>query len=56
MKHADMLVKKGGLVIVDDTNFLHIHTYVQAYIASGKYVEVNILPTVGYQHRVLRKV
>ena len=56
MKNADTLLKKGGLLIVDDTYFLHIHMYVEAYIASGKYVEVNILPTVGYQHRVLRKV
>ena len=56
MKNADMLVKVGGLVIVDDTNNEVINSYVNQYISSGNYIEVNILLTEGYPHRVLQKI
>lgn len=55
MKNADRLVKKGGLVIVDDTNDRIINNYVDMYLSSGKYVEVRLLPSYGYPHRIIRK-
>jgi len=56
MKNADLLVKTNGIIIVDDTNDNTINSYVNMYIESGNYVEVKILPTYGYQHRVIQKV
>jgi hypothetical protein len=56
MKNADLLVKAGGIVIVDDTNSTIINNCVNEYLASGKYKEVNVLPTQGYPHRILQKI
>jgi len=56
MINADKLVKKGGLVIIDDTNDAIINKYVDMYLSNGKYVEVRLLPSYGYPHRIIRKV
>lgn len=56
MKNADILVKLNGYVIVDDTNIDYINSTVDLYISSGKYKEVNVLKTTGYQHRILEKI
>jgi len=56
MANADLLVKKGGILIIDDTNMKHIHTYVNIYVSSGKYRELDVLPTKGYAHRILQKL
>lgn len=56
MKHADLLVKKGGIVIIDDTNVEHIHSCANAYISCGKYREMEILKTERYRHRILQKI
>ena len=56
MKNADLLVKAGGIVIVDDTNNTTINAYADQYLASGKYKELDVLPTQGYPHRVLQKI
>lgn len=56
MKNTDLLVKKGGIVIVDDTNSEIINKYVDSYISSGNYIELNLLPSYGYQHRVIKKI
>ena len=56
MKNADLLVKPNGIVIVDDTNGEIINNYVDLYISTKNYVEVNVLPTFGYQHRIIRKI
>jgi len=56
MRNATALVKKGGIVIVDDTNCNHINTEVDNYISHGIYMEVNVLKTKGYPHRILRKL
>jgi hypothetical protein len=55
MKNADILVKKGGIVIVDDTNMQHINNYVNLYVSSGKYKEMDVLQTKGYPHRIIQK-
>jgi predicted O-methyltransferase YrrM len=55
MRNADLLVKSGGIVIVDDTNCDFISACADRYVASGKYSEIDVLKTVGYEHRILRK-
>jgi hypothetical protein len=55
MKNSDILVKKGGILIVDDTNNDHINKYVDLYISNGTYTELNVLKTQGYPHRIIQK-
>ena len=55
MKHADILLKSGGIMVVDDTDAPQINGLVNLYLASGKYEVVNVLKTFGYPHRVIRK-
>jgi len=56
IKNADLLVKKNGLVIIDDTNLETINKYVNLYISNGNYREINVLSTYSYQHRVIEKI
>jgi hypothetical protein len=56
MKNANFLVKKGGIVIVDDTNMSYINDYVNIYLKSGKYREMDVVKTKGYQHRIIQKL
>jgi hypothetical protein len=56
MKNADLLVKTNGIVVIDDTNAPYINKYVESYISSGNYVELNLLPTTGSQHRIIKKI
>jgi Methyltransferase domain len=56
MKNADLLVKKNGIVIIDDTDGEIINKYVDLYISNGNYVEMNLLSTYGYPHRVIKKI
>lgn len=55
MKNTDLLVKKGGIVIIDDTNCGHINKYVDLYLSSGLYRELDVLKTRGYPHRIIQK-
>ncbi len=50
------LVKIGGLMILDDTNNTHINDIADACVMSCAFVEEKILDTVGYPHRILRRV
>ena len=56
MKNADILLKIGGTMIIDDTDAPQINNQVNIYVASGRYVEIPVLKTFGYPHRILRKV
>lgn len=56
MKNTDLLVKINGLVIIDDTNSHIINKYVDLYISTGNYIELNLLSTFGYPHRVIKKI
>jgi uncharacterized protein YuzB (UPF0349 family) len=56
MKNTDLLVKVNGIVIVDDTNHEVINKYVDLYLSTGNYVELNLLPSYGYPHRIIKKV
>jgi hypothetical protein len=53
---AKKLVKKGGYIIIDDTNIDYISKDVDDILKTNLFEEVRILQTVGYQHRVIRKV
>jgi hypothetical protein len=54
MKNADILVKKGGIIIIDDTNVKHIDNYVNLYLLHN-YREIGVLKTKGYPHRIIQK-
>ena len=56
MKNADLLVKQNGVVIIDDTFDVTINKYVDLYISTGNYIEIDVLKTYGYTHRVIRKI
>ncbi len=56
MMNADLLVRKDGIIIVDDTNIYYIDKCVDTYISSGNYVELNLLTSYGYLHRILKRV
>ena len=56
MKNANLLVRKGGIVIVDDTNVNYINETVNMYISNGMYREMDVLETKGYPHRIIQKI
>jgi hypothetical protein len=55
-KNADMLLAINGLMIIDDTNINYINKIVEEYIADGRYIELDILQTTGYKHRIMKKI
>ena len=56
MKNADLLVKKGGIIIIDDSNYEPINKVINLYLSNGNYRELNLLSTTGYQHRIIKKL
>ena len=56
LQNTDILVKVNGIVIIDDTNMSHINKFVDIYLASGNYIELNICKTQGYPHRIIKKI
>jgi len=56
MKYADLLIKLCGIIIIDDTNNPIINNYVNLYLKSGYYREIDILKTYGYTHRIIQKI
>jgi len=56
MRNADLLVKVNGIVIVDDTDNHYINNYVNAYITHGNYIELKLLKSCGYEHRIIKKI
>ena len=55
MKNADTLLRSGGIMIIDDVYFAHINRYVDLYIQSGNYKEIELLKSEYYIHRILQK-
>lgn len=56
MKNADLLVKKDGIIIIDDSHCEPINSYINLYLSNGNYCELNLLTTHGYEHRVIKKI
>ena len=56
MKNANLLVRKGGIIIIDDTNDQTISNYVDLHISTGNYEEISILKTDEYPHRMIRRI
>lgn len=56
MINADRLTRIGGIIIVDDSHCYNIKNVITYYLSSGRYTEVDVLHTIGYQHRVIRKI
>jgi predicted O-methyltransferase YrrM len=56
MSNAAILVRIGGIIIIDDVYIGYINDTVNQYIQSGNYREVDCLPTVGYTHRIIQRV
>jgi hypothetical protein len=54
--HADILLKIGGILIIDDTDIDYINEFTDLCIGSGTYKELEVLKTEGYPHRILQKV
>jgi hypothetical protein len=50
------LLKKNGIIIVDDVQKLHINELVNTYIQSGMFEELHLLETSFYPHRILKKI
>ena len=56
MKNADLLVKVGGIIIIDDTDDNIINNYATVYLNSGCYREMDVMKTYGYPHRIIQKI
>ena len=56
LKHAHYLVKKNGIIIIDDTNFGSINKHVDLYLSTKKYIEVRVFKTYIYEHRIIQKI
>jgi len=56
MKNADVLVRVGGILIIDDTYNDYINDHLNLYINNGNYKELDILETSGYTHRIIQKI
>jgi hypothetical protein len=51
-----LLLRKGGLLIVDDIGLPWIRECADRLINNGYFENVDVLPTIGYDHVVLRKI
>jgi len=51
---ASKLLKKGGILIVDDTNISYVNLFVYGLLESGAFEECDVFPTQLYEHRILR--
>jgi len=57
MKNANILVRLNGIIIIDDTDVNSIiNSYVDLYISKGDYIELELLKTYGYPHRIIKKI
>jgi len=56
MKNADILVKKGGIIVIDDSSHIPIQNCIDRYLQLPRYEEVRVLKTFGNPHRIIRKV
>jgi len=57
LKNCDNLIKRGGIIIIDDTNYSHINNEVDFYINNYNYVELFFLDISKFMHphRIIQK-
>lgn len=57
LKNADMLIKKGGIIVIDDTHLHIINNQVDYYIQNKNYQELFFLDLMYfmYPHRIIQK-
>ena len=59
-KNAIKLVKSGGIIIIDDTDSQHISNYVDQYLSTGDFKELQIMDTGGsantFSHRIIQNI
>jgi hypothetical protein len=56
IKNADILLKRDGIMIVDDTHHENINSYLNIFLSFGEYKELKVLETTGYRHRIIQKI
>jgi predicted O-methyltransferase YrrM len=56
LRNADILIKLNGIIIIDDTHYSYINKHINMYLTTGNYMELEIFKTVGYPHRVIKKI
>jgi hypothetical protein len=56
MRNTDILVKVNGIIIIDDTDASPINKFVDLYISTGNYIELDILRTFASSHRIIQKI
>jgi len=56
MTNANLLLKHGGMMIVDDTHVRHINSWVNRFITDRGYRLIRLLNTQGYTHTVIQKI
>lgn len=56
LQHADLLIKKGGTIIIDDTDVEHINAEVDKYLANKHYEEIFLKKTEIYPHRIIKRL
>ena len=56
MATLSILVKLGGLLIVDDIGLPWIRECADRWINTGYFENLDVLPTIGYDHIVLRRI
>jgi hypothetical protein len=55
-KNCDLLIQIGGIIIIDDSDMPDIKKYIELYLYTGKYVELPVLPTLDYTHRIIQRI
>jgi hypothetical protein len=56
MINADILIKINGIIVIDDTDYEIINKYVDLYISKGNYIELELLKTEHFSHRIIKKI
>ncbi len=57
LKNCDMLIKKGGIIIIDDTNIIDINNAIDYYLNNKNYTELFLLNVSDFDwpHRIIKK-
>lgn len=56
MKNADILLKVGGILVIDDSSYTQICKCINEYLYTCRYTEMHVLETFGTEHRIIKKI